>query len=219
MRSLFSSDNPVMAAPLKFEPSDDCGNSLMNTIREEKPRGTQVAVKTLAEFCSNFNRDHPGVLECLSDILKEEKAIIAGGSVLQALTKRPGVRTSDWWGKKRSDIDVFLYCKSQAEANNVAGRIFFALAEHDEDCFVSRSTCIISIQNSIGVEYEHEVQIVLRLYGSPEEVLIGFDCDCCCCAYDGHAVWATDRCLQALRTGVNILNPLHSWPNKASYEL
>lgn len=29
----------------------------------------------------------------------------------------------------------------------------------------------------------------------------------------------TPRCLLALRFGANILNPLHAWPNKASYEL
>ena len=64
-----------------------------------------------------------------------------------------------------------------------------------------------------------KVQIVLRLYESPAEVLLGFDCDCCCCAYDGRTVWITQRCIRALRTGVNVLNPLHAWPNKPAYEV
>ena len=64
-----------------------------------------------------------------------------------------------------------------------------------------------------------KVQIVLRLYDSPAEVLLGFDCDCCCCAYDGRSVWVTPRYLYALHRGVNILNPLPAWPDKFSYEL
>jgi hypothetical protein len=63
------------------------------------------------------------------------------------------------------------------------------------------------------------VQIVLRLYDSPTEVLVGFDVDCCLCAYDGRNVWLAPRCVSALTTGVNVLNPLHSWPNRCSYEL
>ena len=32
------------------------------------------------------------------------------------------------------------------------------------------------------------VQIILRLYSSPAEVLMGFDIDSCCVAYDGTSV-------------------------------
>ena len=31
-------------------------------------------------------------------------------------------------------------------------------------------------------------------------------------------MWALPRCLRALRHGVNLLNPLHAWPNRATYE-
>lgn len=63
----------------------------------------------MEEFRSNFNREHPNVLDRLSDILLEEKVIIAGGSVLQALTTSPGIRTAKWWGEYKSDVDIFLY--------------------------------------------------------------------------------------------------------------
>ena len=62
------------------------------------------------------------------------------------------------------------------------------------------------------------MQIALRLYESPAEVLLGFDCDCCCVGYDGERVWALPRAVRAIRYGTNVLNPLHSWPCKASYE-
>jgi len=62
------------------------------------------------------------------------------------------------------------------------------------------------------------VQVVLRLYDSPAEILLGFDVDCVCLGYDGTNLWALPRALRALETGTNVLNPLHAWPVRASYE-
>jgi len=62
------------------------------------------------------------------------------------------------------------------------------------------------------------VQIVLRLYESPAEVLLGYDVDCCCLGFDGDRVWALLRAVRAIQYGTNLLNPLHAWPSKASYE-
>ena len=82
----------------------------------------------------------------------------------------------------------------------------------------------------VNIELRHEepgpwkngsvltVQIVLRLYESPAEVLLGFDVDCCCVGYDGERVWALRRAMRAIQYCCNILNPLHAWPSKASYE-
>ena len=61
-------------------------------------------------------------------------------------------------------------------------------------------------------------QIILRLYDSPAEVLLGFDIDCACCGYDGTAVWVLPRCVRALTTCTNVLNPLHAWPVRCAYE-
>ena len=48
------------------------------------------------------------------------------------------------------------------------------------------------------------VQVVLRIYKSPAEVLYGFDVDACCVAYDGQAVWAIPRARRALNGMVNV---------------
>ena len=82
-----------------------------------------------------------------------------------------------------------------------------------------RSPGVINIHQLGQAHVEVKVQIVLRLYDSPTEVLLGFDVDSCCCAFDGKEVWVTPRCIAALQSGMNILNPLHAWPNKAAYEL
>lgn len=60
--------------------------------------------------------------------------------------------------------------------------------------------------------------MVLWLYGSPAAVLLGFDVDCCAIGYDGRRLWPLPRTVRAIRQGVNVLNPLHAWPRKASYE-
>ena len=53
------------------------------------------------------------------------------------------------------------------------------------------------------------IQIILRVYDSPAEVLLGFDVDCSCVGFDGEQVWALPRALAALKNGYSILNPLH----------
>jgi len=59
------------------------------------------------------------------------------------------------------------------------------------------------------------VRVVLRLSDFPAEVVFSFDVDCAC-VDDGTSVWALHR---APQTGVNImLNPLHAWPNRPTYE-
>ena len=63
------------------------------------------------------------------------------------------------------------------------------------------------------------VQIILRVYHSPAEVLLGFDIDPVCVGYDGQHLWALPRAMRALETGVTICNPLHAWPVQPSYEL
>jgi hypothetical protein len=63
------------------------------------------------------------------------------------------------------------------------------------------------------------VQVILRRYESPAEVLLGFDIDCACAGYDGTSLWALPRCVRALRHSVNVLNPLHAWPVRCAYEL
>ena len=48
------------------------------------------------------------------------------------------------------------------------------------------------------------VQVVLRLYSSPAQVLLGFDLDCCCLLYDGARVLASERGRRALRLRYNL---------------
>ena len=50
------------------------------------------------------------------------------------------------------------------------------------------------------------VQIVLRLYSSPAEILAGFDVDAPCCAFDGERVWASPRAIVAMMRQANTVD-------------
>jgi len=50
------------------------------------------------------------------------------------------------------------------------------------------------------------VQIILRLYKSPGEVLLGFDIDSCCVGYDGDDLWCMERFRRAITKRYNLVN-------------
>jgi hypothetical protein len=109
--SIFCPDHGIGTLPLYVpRPIANEGEVLMNTLRGQAKRGTPVTVKSMEEFESNFNREHPNVLHRLSPILLDEPVIIAGGSVLRALAGGEGTRTAEWW-KGKSDIDLFMHCQ------------------------------------------------------------------------------------------------------------
>lgn len=87
--SIFSPDHGIGILPLYASFANE-GDLLMNTLREKAKRGTPVTVKSMEEFESNFNREHPNVLHRLLNVLLEEPVIIAGGSVLRALAGGEG---------------------------------------------------------------------------------------------------------------------------------
>lgn len=222
---IFDPEDGIQPLPLNFDPDSQTRNEahmFMGELRQnpktEKGQPLLVTVKTLDEFQTNFNREWPNLLHRLNEVLLEEPIVIAGGSILRALTASKGVRTEGWWGKT-SDIDLFLCCSDREEANRIARRIFYALAVDNEKWIILRCRGVVNIHKIIPHYVETRVQVVLRLYDSLSEILVGFDVDCCCCAYDGRNVWLTPRCVSALQSGVNVLNPLHAWPNQPSYEL
>lgn len=60
------------------------------------------------------------------------------------------------------------------------------------------------------------IQIILRLYSSPTEILMGFDVDSCSCGFDGKDVYMTPRCHQAITRQMNTVDMSRRSP---TYEL
>lgn len=219
---LFCPDNGVRPLPVRYNPIDHETGLVMENLHTQASPGKAVTTTLMNKVERNFNTEFPNVLHRVSDFLRSEPVIIAGGSVLRALTSSKRIRTASWYGKN-SDIDIFLHCREPCEAYQIAERIFDPIAADNERWAIVRGGGVITMNNwTSGVwtsSVDLKVQIVLRLYDSPSEILFGFDCDVCCCGYDGKQLWVTPRCLHAFGTGVSILDPIHAWPNKSSYEL
>jgi hypothetical protein len=49
----------------------------------------------------------------------------------------------------------------------------------------------------------YEIQIILRSYKCPAEVVYGFDVDCCSILYDGVNYYSTERCYNSHENKIN----------------
>lgn len=108
---------------------------------------------------------------------------IAGGAVFSCL-----------FDCHKSDIDLFLHGLTHEEAVEYTRQFCAGLS-------------LTRTPNSLTMETAGEIlQIVLRLYKTPSEVIHGFDVDCCCMGFDGERVWLTERCLRSLRRGYNVVS-------------
>lgn len=190
---------------------------------------------------SSAGQSSSSVIDKLLAIHQTENCgwIIAGGAVLRAvldLDESPGQRGAKLGSQGRdglravpsrpdlfqgNDIDVFIWARGelheqQQRANNLAERICNGLGGKLSR---SRWTIDIEVPGESRFDVKQHVQIILRVYHSPSEVLCGFDVDPCCVGFDGKKVWALPRAIRGLETGCTILNPLHAWPNQPSYEL
>jgi hypothetical protein len=76
-----------------------------------------------------------------------------------------------------------------------------------------RSKNVITLVSQYPYRY---IQIILRLYHSPAEVLMGFDVDCCSVGYDGQNVWVLPRAQNALVRQQNTVDMTRRSP---SYEM
>ena len=108
-----------------------------------------------------------------------------------------------------SDIDVFLYGLSDEEA-------FAKISEISEVLQGNGGvTRIVRTENAITFKriwpYRH-VQIILRMYDSPADVLCSFDIDCCACGYNGEDVLVLPRARLAINRALNVTDPSRESP-------
>ncbi|KDQ15211.1 hypothetical protein BOTBODRAFT_174059 [Botryobasidium botryosum FD-172 SS1] len=135
---------------------------------------------------------------------------IAGGLVLGVfLSPTIPAGTADAGGSKpddyiSSDIDLYIYGLGPIDANAKIAHIadtYKANLPKDAPFLVVRNSQTVTLYS----EYpKRRVQIVLKLVGTPREVLLNFDLDICAIGYDGKDVWMLPRCARALETGFNV---------------
>ncbi|KAF6743504.1 ankyrin repeat protein [Ephemerocybe angulata] len=185
-----------------------------------RPEGAPCVVEDLDEFKKNWSIFTEG---SLSQLFDWNNVVAAGGAVLACLTpladenkvsKRAIRKHYHGAAYPTSDVDLFLWgmTPEQAEAKIVS--IYEAVRDSvpwDVTCIRTRHTV------SIHSQYPYRsVQIVLRLYQSPAEILAGFDIDSPCCAYDGTRVWANPRAIVAMMRQANTVDMTRRSP---SYEV
>jgi hypothetical protein len=100
---------------------------------------------------------------------------------------------------------LFLYgLQSEEEANKKLVELYDAITESlpvSAVCFRSKHAVTIVSE----YPYRH-IQIILRLYKSPAEILMGFDVDACSVGYDGKQVWMTPRAHRAVAHQYNTVD-------------
>ncbi|KCV72428.1 hypothetical protein H696_00014 [Fonticula alba] len=97
---------------------------------------------------------------------------------------------------RSSDIDLFIYGLDEEAGRAKLVELYEAISNAiPHAALVFRSKYAVSIVSQFP--YRH-IQIVLRRYASPAEVLMGFDVDCSGVAFDGRQVYAVPRAHAAL---------------------
>ncbi|KAF8840816.1 ankyrin [Paxillus ammoniavirescens] len=189
----------------------------------EKCRRTDASPATVANL-QEFKKNWAIFTESsLSQLTDWSNVVAAGGSVLACVSPLPDYAKESKRTIRKyfhseacptSDIDLFLYGLTPEEAEKKISAIYEAVRDSvpwDVTCVRTKHTV------SIHSQYPYRpVQIVLRLYKSPAEILAGFDVDAPCFAFDGERVWASPRAIVSLMRQCNTIDVTRRSP---SYEV
>ncbi|KAJ7578019.1 hypothetical protein C8J56DRAFT_364210 [Mycena floridula] len=136
---------------------------------------------------------------------------IAGGTALGSLLtpeipatldNSAGVNKEAEW--LSSDIDMYVYGLGPEQANEKVKHIAEVYKKNlpkDAPFLVVRNSQTITLYSKYPTK---QVQIVMKLVGSPREVLLNFDLDICAVGFDGEELWMLPRCARALETATNV---------------
>lgn len=119
-----------------------------------------------------------------------------------------------------SDIDIFVYGLTASDATkkliDLTEQIRRAGAEASLNpyahCPEENAPEILAVRTENAVTYittpiHPHLQIILRVYSAPAEILMGFDIDSCCVGFDGTNAWALPRARRAITLSANIADP------------
>jgi hypothetical protein len=103
-----------------------------------------------------------------------------------------------------TDIDLFVYGLTGEEATNKLREIENAIVEaNPHELLVVRTGQAVTFVSQHP--YRH-IQVILRCYRSPAEILMGFDLDSVTVGYDGTGVWCLPRFHRAVTRGYNLVS-------------
>ncbi|KDQ65163.1 hypothetical protein JAAARDRAFT_188410 [Jaapia argillacea MUCL 33604] len=190
------------------------------TEARRRKEGEPSMVTSLDDFKKNWAIFSEG---SLSQLVDWNNVIAAGGAVQACLAPLPehakvSKRAMRKWfhsgAYPTSDVDLFIWGLTPEQAEVKINSIYEAV----RDSVPWDVTCVRT-KHAISIHSQYpyrSVQIVLRLYKSPAEILAGFDVDAPCCAYDGDRVWANPRSIIAMMRQCNTVDVTRRSP---SYEV
>eukprot|EP00698_Gefionella_okellyi_P005555 TRINITY_DN15060_c0_g1_i1.p1 TRINITY_DN15060_c0_g1~~TRINITY_DN15060_c0_g1_i1.p1 ORF type:complete len:1172 (+),score=237.92 TRINITY_DN15060_c0_g1_i1:70-3516(+) len=137
--------------------------------------------------------------------------VLAGGAVLACLL--PGAvdieafRQNKLKGNpfKGADLDLFVYGLSEQQADAKIKQIYDVILRNSATSNFELVRTKHAVTFALTFPQRH-VQIVLRLYHSPAEVLMGFDVDACAVCYDGTNAWVLPRARRAINEQYNLVD-------------
>ncbi|KAI0824362.1 ankyrin [Trametes gibbosa] len=220
---LFDAPDDIRATCMRVvTDGDDLSTHYVLPLSETQRRkdGEPAMVSGLDEFKKNWAIFSEGALSQLTDW---SNVVVAGGSIQACLTPIPDTAKASKRAMRKyfhgsafpaSDIDLFMYGMTPEQAEAKMQVVYEAVRNSvpwDVTCIRTKHTV------SIHSQYPYRsVQIVLRLYSSPAEILAGFDVDAPCCLYDGERVWANPRAIVAMMRQCNTVDVTRRSP---SYEV
>ncbi|KAF9521703.1 hypothetical protein CPB83DRAFT_900390 [Crepidotus variabilis] len=166
--------------------------------------GVPSSVNSLLAFKERWDIFTHSILQNL----RWENVIAAGGAVQACLQPIPLDGLSEIYHEsplyQKSDIDLFLWGLNESEAKEKILQIY-------EDVRSSTSWDLVCVRKrhvvSIHARFPFRtIQIVLRLYRSPAEILAGFDIDCACVAYNGDKILINPRAVVSMLTQCNTVD-------------
>ncbi len=194
-------------------------NSLMVTVKTKKLRYVQTDFadklvlagtgkrQTISD--NDFNMEFSKKTYDLLTYMNWSNVVVAGGSIVNIITKS---------GAKLSDIDLFVYGldkeKGLAKIDHIINAIKQKASDLNYETRIYMNDHVINIY-VFDTKKLLQVQIILRLYDTLAQIMVGFDVDCCCVCWNGKSIQTTQRGLLALKYRVNLASLTRRSP---SYE-
>ncbi|OQO13617.1 hypothetical protein B0A48_01846 [Cryoendolithus antarcticus] len=209
----------IRARDLKIE-TDKQRESFIMPLKadERKKHGSPAVVQTLQDFKTNFALFSESSLADLD----WSNVCVSGSAAVTALLPVPKEHAVSKKALRHyyhdilapaSDVDLFLYGLTEEQAIEK----IMQLEKKIKDALLVETTTIRT-KHAITIASQYptrHVQIVLRRYSSLSEILLGFDVDSSCAAFDGRQVYASPRALAAYMTQINTIDLTRRSP---SYE-
>lgn len=148
----------------------------------------------------------------LNDLKHIGGIVIAGGAITGALTNTSA-----------GDADLFLIGQPST-AMHTFNKIFDVIRSRQQEKTGQSTKLLVSRSRAALTIYRFQskrlvgppIQVIINTYESIASLLLGFDIDCCCCAFDvdSDTVWCSPRAIRAIEYGTNLI---HSRYNHGAY--